>query len=146
MNLTLNASANVLTATSGIACSTANAAIDGRCAFLQELLHLDAVLAESALRHFQSCVRTTLLLCNGYECQEKVSHTVCPTLVSVFMHVKIQSLEASMFNLLVHLSVLICCLNAFAVAMNSQQKVNTIRIFVKHSLSLTITVVYCTNK
>ena len=45
--------------------------------FLQELLHLDAVLAESALRHFQSCVRTTLLLCNGYECQEKVPHTVC---------------------------------------------------------------------
>ncbi|KAA6421082.1 MAG: serine threonine kinase [Trebouxia sp. A1-2] len=37
----------------------------------KELLHLDAVLAESALRHFQSCVRTTLLLCNGYECQEK---------------------------------------------------------------------------
>ncbi|DBA84440.1 TPA: hypothetical protein ACH3X1_006072 [Trebouxia sp. C0004] len=37
----------------------------------KELLHLDALLAESALRHFQSCVRTTLLLCNGYECQEK---------------------------------------------------------------------------
>ncbi len=39
----------------------------------------DVHAAESALRHFQSCVRTTLLLSNGYECQEKV-HTVlaCP--------------------------------------------------------------------
>lgn len=72
---------------------------------LQELLHLDAVLAESALRHFQSCVRTTLLLCNGYECQEKVSHTL-----PVFMPLKVQGLEASMLNLLVHLSVFVCCL------------------------------------
>lgn len=54
-----------------------NAALDAWCAILQELLHLDAVLAESALVHFQSCVRTTLLLCDGYECQEKVSHTLC---------------------------------------------------------------------
>jgi hypothetical protein len=39
----------------------------------------DVHAAESALRHFQSCVRTTLLLSNGYECQEKV-HIVlaCP--------------------------------------------------------------------
>ena len=73
----VQAHAGVLTATSGIADyqgRIVNAAIDGQCASLQELLHLDAVLAESALRHFQSCVRTTLLLCNGYECQEKVSH------------------------------------------------------------------------
>ena len=40
---------------------------------MQELLRVDVVAAQSALRHFQSCVRTTLLLCNGYECQEKVS-------------------------------------------------------------------------
>ena len=32
----------------------------------------DVHAADSALRHFQSCVRTTLLLSNGYECQEKV--------------------------------------------------------------------------
>ncbi len=32
----------------------------------------DVHAAESALRHFQSCVRTTLLLSDGYECQEKV--------------------------------------------------------------------------
>ncbi len=32
----------------------------------------DVHAAESGLRHFQSCVRTTLLLSNGYECQEKV--------------------------------------------------------------------------
>ena len=65
--------------------------------FLQELLHLDAVLAENALRHFQSCVRTTLLLCNGYECQEKVSRTV---FFSMCTHVKVQSLEASMCHVL----------------------------------------------
>ena len=40
---------------------------------LQELLHIDLAAAEEALRQFQSCVRTTLLLCHGYECQEKVS-------------------------------------------------------------------------
>ena len=45
-----------------------------KCDF-QELLRLDLAAAEDALRHFQSCVRTTLLLCNGYECQEKVQST-----------------------------------------------------------------------
>jgi len=42
----------------------------------------DVHAAESGLRHFQSCVRTTLLLSNGYECQEKV-HIVlaCPACI-----------------------------------------------------------------
>ena len=43
---------------------------------LQELLQEDAHAADAALRHFQSCVRTTLLLSNGYECQEKVEASV----------------------------------------------------------------------
>ena len=59
--------------------------------FLQELLHLNVAAAESALRHFQSCVRTTLLLCNGYECQEKVSHVLTyssssPPVVMLWSH------------------------------------------------------------
>lgn len=48
------------------------AVIELHCALLQELLQQNVDAAESALRHFQSCVRTTLLLSNGYECQEKV--------------------------------------------------------------------------
>lgn len=39
---------------------------------LQELSQLDAPVAEMALQHFRSCVRTTLLISHGYECQEKV--------------------------------------------------------------------------
>lgn len=39
---------------------------------MQELVQLDPRAAEVALHHFQSCVRTTLLVSNGYECQEKV--------------------------------------------------------------------------
>ncbi|DBA93395.1 TPA: hypothetical protein ACH3X2_003664 [Trebouxia sp. C0005] len=35
------------------------------------LFALDAASAQEAMLHFQSCVRTTLLLCDGYECQEK---------------------------------------------------------------------------
>ena len=40
---------------------------------MQELVQVDAAAAEVALHHFQSCIRTTLLICSGYECQEKVS-------------------------------------------------------------------------
>lgn len=39
---------------------------------MQELLQQSAVPAQAALLQFQSCVRTTLLLSHGYECQEKV--------------------------------------------------------------------------
>ncbi len=39
---------------------------------LQALFALDAASAQEAMLQFQSCVRTTLLLCDGYECQEKV--------------------------------------------------------------------------
>ncbi|DBA91536.1 TPA: hypothetical protein ACH3X1_003159 [Trebouxia sp. C0004] len=35
------------------------------------LFALNAASAQEAMLQFQSCVRTTLLLCNGYECQEK---------------------------------------------------------------------------
>ena len=51
---------------------------------LQELLQRDPAAARSALRHFQSCVRTTLLLSHGYECQEKVSQRSCTILYTVF--------------------------------------------------------------
>ncbi|DBA68431.1 TPA: hypothetical protein ACH3X2_013731 [Trebouxia sp. C0005] len=50
----------------------------------KELMQQDVHAADSALRHFQSCVRTTLLLSNGYECQEKVGlvhgkmQKICP--------------------------------------------------------------------
>ena len=53
---------------------------------LQELLHESVVAADSALRRFQSCVRTTLLLSNGYERQEKVSHH--PVTLLMAMNVK----------------------------------------------------------
>lgn len=39
---------------------------------VQGLFALDAATAKAAMLQFQSCVRTTLLLCDGYECQEKV--------------------------------------------------------------------------
>ena len=39
---------------------------------MQGLFALDAASAKTAMLQFQSCVRTTLLLCDGYECQEKV--------------------------------------------------------------------------
>lgn len=39
---------------------------------MQGLFALDAATAKAAMLQFQSCVRTTLLLCDGYECQEKV--------------------------------------------------------------------------
>lgn len=42
---------------------------------LQGLFALDAATAKAAMLQFQSCVRTTLLLCDGYECQEKVCLT-----------------------------------------------------------------------
>ena len=38
---------------------------------LQEVASIDQQLAVIALGRFKSCVRTTLLLCDGYECQEK---------------------------------------------------------------------------
>ena len=38
---------------------------------LQELTASSSKLAVLALQMFKSCVRTTLLLLNGYECQEK---------------------------------------------------------------------------
>ena len=39
-------------------------------------MHHAMPVAQAALLQFQSCVRTTLLLSHGYECQEKVSiHT-----------------------------------------------------------------------
>ena len=34
-------------------------------------------VARTALLQFQSCVRTTLLLSDGYECQEKVNCPLC---------------------------------------------------------------------
>ena len=40
---------------------------------MQELLQQAMPAAQAALLQFQSCVRTTLLLSHGYECQEKVS-------------------------------------------------------------------------
>ena len=43
-------------------------------AVVQDLVQQNVQAAESALRQFQSCVRTTLLLSSGYECQEKVCH------------------------------------------------------------------------
>ena len=39
---------------------------------MQALFALDAASAQEAMLQFQACVRTTLLLCDGYECQEKV--------------------------------------------------------------------------
>ena len=39
---------------------------------MQALFALDARSAQEAMLQFQSCVRTTLLLADGYECQEKV--------------------------------------------------------------------------
>lgn len=47
---------------------------------MQGLFALDAATAKAAMLQFQSCVRTTLLLCDGYECQEKVSlnHLLVP--------------------------------------------------------------------
>ena len=38
---------------------------------LQEVASIDKQLAVIALGRFKSCVRTSLLLCDGYECQEK---------------------------------------------------------------------------
>ena len=38
--------------------------------FMQEAATIDQQLASVALGQFKSCVRTTLLLCDGYECQE----------------------------------------------------------------------------
>ena len=40
---------------------------------MQELAQQDVAVAKTALLQFQSCVRTTLLLSDGYECQEKVN-------------------------------------------------------------------------
>ena len=37
---------------------------------MQEAATIDRQLASVALGQFKSCVRTTLLLCDGYECQE----------------------------------------------------------------------------
>ena len=37
---------------------------------IQEAATIDRQLASVALGQFKSCVRTTLLLCDGYECQE----------------------------------------------------------------------------
>ena len=37
---------------------------------LQEVMQLDEQVGLIALGRFKSCVRTTLLLCQGYECQE----------------------------------------------------------------------------
>lgn len=49
------------------------------CVAMQELVALNANTAKAAILQFQSCVRTTLLLCDGYECQEKVSkHCLLP--------------------------------------------------------------------
>lgn len=47
---------------------------------MQGLFALDAATAKAAMLQFQSCVRTTLLLCDGYECQEKVllNHLLMP--------------------------------------------------------------------
>lgn len=36
----------------------------------QEAASIDKQLASVALGQFKSCLRTTLLLCDGYECQE----------------------------------------------------------------------------
>ena len=44
---------------------------------MQGLFALDALSAQEAMLQFQSCVRTTLLLCDGYECQEKVQSPAC---------------------------------------------------------------------
>lgn len=38
---------------------------------LQEVVRLDKQQGLIALGRFKSCVRTSLLLCGGYECQEK---------------------------------------------------------------------------
>lgn len=38
--------------------------------YLQEVMQLDEQVGLIALGRFKSCVRTTLLLCQGYECQE----------------------------------------------------------------------------
>ena len=38
---------------------------------LQEWLQIDKQVAMIALDRFESCVRSTLLLCEGYECCEK---------------------------------------------------------------------------
>ena len=38
---------------------------------LQEVLRIDKQQGLIALGRFKSCVRTSLLLCGGYECQEK---------------------------------------------------------------------------
>ena len=37
----------------------------------QEVVRIDKQQALIALGRFKSCVRTSLLLCGGYECQEK---------------------------------------------------------------------------
>ena len=42
---------------------------------VQDLLQQSMPVAQTALLQFTSCVRTTLLLSHGYECQEKV--TLC---------------------------------------------------------------------
>lgn len=38
---------------------------------VQEVLRIDKQQGLIALGRFKSCVRTSLLLCGGYECQEK---------------------------------------------------------------------------
>ena len=38
---------------------------------MQEVLRIDKQQGLIALGRFKSCVRTSLLLCGGYECQEK---------------------------------------------------------------------------
>lgn len=39
--------------------------------FVKELAGNDLERADEAMQLYQACVRTTLLLCDGYECQEK---------------------------------------------------------------------------
>lgn len=58
---------------------------------LQALFALDAASAQEAMLHFQSCVRTTLLLCDGYECQEKV-HDFCRTQTTQQQHLAMLNL------------------------------------------------------
>ena len=62
---------------------------------LQALFALDAASAQEAMLQFQSCVRTTLLLCDGYECQEKV-HDFCRTQTIEQQHLAMLNLTHSL--------------------------------------------------
>lgn len=48
---------------------------------MQEVLQLDEQVGLIALGRFKSCVRTTLLLCKGYECQDRQG-TMCAAFAS----------------------------------------------------------------